>query len=497
MKAKKITMLMIGILLISCKHASSRPSISTSNNQPKELQYDASLPEVIEDGYEFKEKRFEEYPTNLTETSELNFELSEDGTYYRVNGKNTFYGNKLVIPAYHNNLPVKEIMNDGFAYKEWLSEIYIPETIEKFDNGAFSSAPRLTKIYYNARNAEDLAGKNWIFYPKDGSTNKIEVYIGPDVERIPNRLFFPLSTDPSKVPTIGKIHFAKESKIKTIGEYAFYKSKEAELDDLPDTIEEIGDYAFYEGKTENLNLSKSLKSIGEYAFAFNKRLKHIKFNENLEEIKGHAFYNCSELVKSDMSMTKIEVIGESAYRKCERLANVELPNTVKEIEDRVFEASGLEVFDAPKSLEIIRENAFKGCSKLKGIRLNEGLKEIEKGTFKDAINVTKLVVEAKNLKDFGNGNNIFAKLGQNTDGVEVIFMETVTEIPSHMFFPNANEEEEPKLKRIVLLKTIKSIKDYAFYELNVEKIDYEGSIEEFQKVIKYNNEFTNIEYFNN
>ena len=523
MKNKKLLMVLFSAMLISCGrstngslNSSSEPStnpsvgtssssesasvstdISTSTTPSKKLVYDATLPEVKDDEFEFLEKNYEDFPTNLTETSGLTYELSEDETYYTVSGQKSFYSDILVIPSFHNGLPVKEIVSDAFAEKARLKEVYIPETIEKFGAGVFNGTPLLEKIYYNAKNVKDLDGKNWAFLPVSNATNEIDVYFGPSVEKIPNRLFYPLSTDPDRIPNIKNIYFAKESKLKSIGEYAFYKSSNAIIHDLPDTIETIGNYAFYEGKTENIDLPTSLKSIGQFAFAFNEDLKHVNFHENLENVESNAFYNCSELVKADLSSTIIQNLGDSSFRNCKNLKKVEFPQSLKVVDNRAFQNSSIEVLDLPDNLETIGENAFKDCLSLKAIKLNEKLKNINKNAFSGAINVNKLVVYSSSLSDFVGGNNIFAKLGQNTDGVEVIFMETVKVIPQRMFFPNANEDLDPNIKRVVLLKTIEEIRDYAFFELNVGKFDYEGSQEQLNNVEIGNNVFENIECYNN
>ena len=510
MKSRYLLLALFSVMLVSCgrntnstnpsigaNSNSSSDSVDTSVNTPKELVYDATLPECLDDGYEFGEKTYTNFPTNLAETNGLTYTLSEDETYYIVSGKTSFYSDVLVIPSFHNGLPVKEIASDAFAEKARLKEVYIPETIEKFGAGVFNCTPLLEKIYYNAKNVDDLQGRNWVFLPVDNATNVIDVYFGPSVERIPNRLFYPLSTDPDRIPSIKNVFFAKDSKLKSIGEYAFYKSSKAVIHDLPDTIESIGNYAFYECQAKNLDLPVSLKSVGQYAFAFNEDLNHINFHESLEIIGEHAFYNCKNIVKADLSNTKIITLSDSSFRNCESLSKILFPSTLNQIDKRVFENTGIEVIDLPNNLAIVGENAFKGCKNLKAIRLNTLLKTIHKSAFEDDINVAKLVVNSISLEDFEHGNKIFSRLGQNTDGVEVIFTNMVNRIPQRMFFPSSNEDLDPNIKRVVLLKSIEEIGDYAFFELNIEKIDYEGNEDQLQSIDMGNNVLSNVECYYN
>lgn len=72
--------------------------------------------------------------------AEVNFTLSEDGTYYIVSGVS---GDKRAlrqfdVPAEYESLPVKEIGEEAFYHCETLSDISLPDTIEKISARAFA-----------------------------------------------------------------------------------------------------------------------------------------------------------------------------------------------------------------------------------------------------------------------------------------------------------------------------------------------------------------------
>ena len=80
----------------------------------------------------------------------LNFLLIGDGTAYKVQGMGTCTDADLVIPAYHNGLPVKEIGNwTGGASsdaRETLRSVVIPENVVRIETIAFSMCSNLQRV---------------------------------------------------------------------------------------------------------------------------------------------------------------------------------------------------------------------------------------------------------------------------------------------------------------------------------------------------------------
>jgi hypothetical protein len=78
-------------------------------------------------------------------TSGLRFELSADGTYYKLTGMPNSESKSIVIPKAHNGLTVKEIDAMAFIGAE-MREITIPETITKISGSAFKLCRFLESI---------------------------------------------------------------------------------------------------------------------------------------------------------------------------------------------------------------------------------------------------------------------------------------------------------------------------------------------------------------
>ena len=79
----------------------------------------------------------------------LEYELASDGTYYSVSGISRKVPASLVISSEYNNLPVKEISDNGFVGSANLITIEIPNTIGVIGDNAFAYCSNLNTIKFN------------------------------------------------------------------------------------------------------------------------------------------------------------------------------------------------------------------------------------------------------------------------------------------------------------------------------------------------------------
>lgn len=468
MKNKKILLLPIACMLFSC------------NSSLKPLEYDKEVKLNQKENYTYKEKSFREIPTDLTDSINLTYELSEDKTYYIVSDNNhEFSSNTLVIPEKYNDLPVQEIASEGFTERNWLHTVYIPKSIKKIGDGAFNGS-NIKTLYFDAENVTDFNAKNWVFYPAQGQV--MDVYFGKNVLKIPNRMFFPLATNPSILPNVRNVYFSSESKISSIGDYAFYRLNTITELSLPDSITSIGDYAIYECGIKELILPTKLESIGKSAFAFSE-LTHIKFNGDLKEINEKAFLNNESLIEVDLSNTDVKTIKGMSFSSCSKLKNLYFNVDVVAIEKEAFmDCGSLNVLVLPNNLVSIGEKAFKNCYSLEQLKLNKSLKILGNEAFSNAINVNKLVIESTHLDDLTNGNKVFDSFSNNSKNAIVIFTKDVTYIPSHLFFSSAESSKTPVIKQLILSTSIETIGDYAFFYMDINNVDYLGQKNSFNKI---------------
>jgi hypothetical protein len=405
----------------------------------------------------------------------LTFTLSDDETYYIVSAFDAAVEDetktKVVIPAEWQGLPVKEIGSDLLTEKTWIEEITIPETIEKIGAGAFSQCVyhfdnATMTVYFNAVSCADLEARNWVFYPNaEYPDTKIEIVFGRKVKRVPARLFYPLSTDPSKTAVLHSVRFAEGSELEEIGEYAFYKTP-LEAIELPDTLLSIGEYAFYGTNIESINLSDGVTSVGEGAFKACEKLRNVTFGRGLLTVGEDAFNGCLSLETADLSLTAIDSIGKDGFKNCTALSAVVLPATLRSIGDGAFKnCTALQNVVYGKATQTIGASAFENCALLENIVIGEQVTSIGENAFSGCLSVRDILYKATACGDFASANGVFKNVGKNTEGVTVIFAETVRSIPARLFYSGADVSALPNIETVVLQKGIEKIGANAFLGL--------------------------------
>lgn len=120
--------------------------------------------------------------------------------------------------------------------------------------------------------------------------------------------------------------------VTTIGDSAF---SYCELDSISigenSRLSSIGDYAFTGcPKIININLPNSLTNIGKGAFNECRNLKSIDIPDNVMEIKEYTFYGCRALTTVDLPDNLIS-IGGYAFVNCYSLIRLEIPAGVTSI----------------------------------------------------------------------------------------------------------------------------------------------------------------------
>lgn len=79
------------------------------------------------------------------ETTDLMFTLNSDKTGYRVRARNRT-ATEIVIPETYNDLPVTEVMDNGFSSCSNLMYIYIPKSVTRIGRNAFLNCKNLAKV---------------------------------------------------------------------------------------------------------------------------------------------------------------------------------------------------------------------------------------------------------------------------------------------------------------------------------------------------------------
>ncbi len=177
-------------------------------------------------------------------------------------------------------------------------------------------------------------------------------------------------------------------------------------------------------------------TIGENAFAGCSKLTSIEIPDSVKVIENDAFCGCDGITEFTIP-GNVKTIGESAFWSCSNLENVVIKNGVEYVSGNMFGfCTSLKSIKLPDSITSIGYSAFSMCSKLKEISLSKSLVTIGKSAFERCGGLDNVVIP---------------------DGV--------TEIPEYAFY------ECTALKNIKLPKNLQSIGGSAFCNTSIKNIE--------------------------
>lgn len=233
------------------------------------------------------------------------------------------------------------------------------------------------------------------------------------------------------------LDISKCTKLKSIGEWAFYNNTSMEgTVVLPDTLTTISNYAFYQCSkiSGSLMIPNSVTSIGTYAFSGCSSMKgSLSLSNSLNVISNYAFSN-SGFTGNLTIPSGVTAINNSAFRQSNSyngftsvvipegvtmidatafsyqnaLTNVAFPkNSLIEIKTSAFRYSGLTgVLKIPETVQKIGANAF-ASTKLTTVYIPENAYSalsdyIVSSTFSSSSNLTAIVCSSSNYTNLYN-----------------------------------------------------------------------------------------------
>ena len=140
---------------------------------------------------------------------------------------------------------------------------------------------------------------------------------------------------------------------------------------VPDGVVKLGNYSMtYNTNIQNVTLPASVRDLGR-GFESNTTIKKVTLNEGLESISPRAFKGTTALVE------------------------VEIPSSVKVIEDNAFQKSGIKEITIPATVETIGETAF-GASKIEKVTI-EGNTSIQGYAFRGCPNLREVCLKGDDV----------------------------------------------------------------------------------------------------
>jgi len=323
---------------------------------------------------------------------------------------------------------VKNIGDTAFAGCSSLTNINIPDSILHIGGNAFNPSNAYLTL------ANPTTGNCIGDYAFSGCKALISINISEGVTSIGYNAFRGCTeltniyafyncdkladiTIPENVEVIGKNAFAFMDNLKTLN----YNAKDISRSELKDAkycypifqdcnnltevnigngVEMLPDWFAYKLSIKIIQLPNSLASIGDYAFRDCDALTDITIPENVELIGKNAFafmdnlkvvnYNAKDISKSELDD---EQYCYPIFQDCSNLTEVNIGSGVKLLPSYFAYGLNITVIQFPNWLEKISEYAFYNCTSLKSINIPETVTSIEENAFKECtslINVTIL-----------------------------------------------------------------------------------------------------------
>ena len=263
---------------------------------------------------------------------------------------------------------------------------------------------------------------------------------------------------PDSVKTIGTSAFEDcdnmtsvklSANLETIEFKAFYGCSKVTVSGETPKLVAIKDQAFYGCRAlTDFTFSESLQSIGYKSFYWSGISGNLAFTENLTEVGSQAFASCDGIVSVNIpasiefkeyvrdegtsyaytespqtfsgckGLTTVTIeegvrkIHEGMFQNCEKLANINFPQSLNEFGSSSLRGTAIKEFTLPgqitslpsyfmygnkklttvtlhENLSSIGNNAFEGCSMLSSITLPDSINSLGTGVFKDCVKLTK------------------------------------------------------------------------------------------------------------
>ena len=220
------------------------------------------------------------------------------------------------------------------------------------------------------------------------------------------------------------------------------------------TISGTGEMSDYESKTDSTSGEEITTA------PWGNQAKTVVIEDGVTGIGAAAFYGCSGLTSVTIP-DRVISIGYYAFNGCTGLTSVTIPDSVTSIggsafsgctglkeviynakaaadltyNSLVFEnagtaADGMKVVFG-ESVEKIPSNIFSYCESLTSVTIPDSVTSIGDWAFSDCTGLKEVIYNAKAITD---GSYAFKGAGTAAVGMEVIFGESVKEIPNDLFY---------------------------------------------------------------
>ena len=163
--------------------------------------------------------------------------------------------------------------------------------------------------------------------------------------------------------------------VKNINDFAFFNCTSLTSISLPDSLESVGQRAFAQTALKNITIPANLYSLNRYAFLKCSSLSAIYVNANnskfsaqngiLYDYSKDTVYICPEGKTGTVTLNaNTEIIGRGAFINCDLLRGIDLSNITAINAFAFYDCDKLTAVDVPATVKTVNEYAFSECASL-------------------------------------------------------------------------------------------------------------------------------------
>lgn len=169
---------------------------------------------------------------------------------------------------------------------------------------------------------------------------------------------------------------------------------------------------------------------GDYEYSVTKDGYKLTLLKGPDILEDYAFRDCEDLASISLPES-IKSIGKDAFEGCNSLKSIDIPSSVTEIGDTAFRScESLQSIHLPDGLLTIGEEAFQSCRSLTQITIPKYVQGIKSNTFSDCLSLTHFTL-LSSFKTFD-----FDILGDYTPIKRIDLPDTIVSLGSYDSFIN-------------------------------------------------------------
>jgi len=263
------------------------------------------------------------------------------------------------------------------------------------------------------------------------------------------------------------------------------------------TVEETDGMLHFPSVADIEGKSYPVTEIEDFAFkhlSANQRseITHLLLPDTLKSI-GKEVFSGFTMLTSVVLPKSLSKIGSGAFKNCENLKSIIIPNSVKELEEKTFyDCRSLKNIFISDSVVSIGSLAFAYCPSISSVHIGQGVTSLDSSAFSSS-NIEQIEVDPRNVKfDSRNGCNAIIETDTNT----LILASKSTVIPDSVAIIGKSVfSNHYDLQVIAIPKSVIEIKEDAFEGcVNIEEVQYGGTLEQWKKII-FRNQYSNPLYY--